>query len=186
MADIHDTQINEVWKPIPGHIKYEVSNMGRVRSIRKGIVMKASLTNRGYPMLALGRGPRFYIHRLVMLAFIGPCPEGYEVNHKDYNRQNPKLENLEYVTGKQNRDYSHANIVASRARGDRSGPRTRPEAFPIGEQKWNAKLNPEKVKMIRLLREEHKITLKQLASQFGVDNKVIRNVCNRVTWKHVP
>ncbi len=59
--------------------------------------------NSGYPMKI------FYpevegnlVHRLVMAAFIGPCPEGYEVMHKDDNRANARLDNLCYGTHQEN------------------------------------------------------------------------------------
>lgn len=101
----------EEWLPIPGYDgDYEVSNLGRVRSyIRPGFggrsdaprFIGGGLNSSGYPDVTLRKQHRT-IHRLVMLAFVGPCPEGQEVRHLDGSRDNPRLENLAYGTRKEN------------------------------------------------------------------------------------
>lgn len=98
--------MDEIWKPVPGFVKYEVSNLGRVRrcvpgrSTRIGKVLKPQPKN-GYFTVLLS-GPNGFkhrsVHRLVAAAFLGPCPDGYEVNHKDRVRSNNRLDNLEYMT----------------------------------------------------------------------------------------
>ena len=99
--------MTEVWKPIPGYKGYEVSNLGRVRSLdrylpdgrrRKGTVLRASIDTGGYPTVTLGHRGQHRVHRIVMLAFCGPVPEGKEVCHLDGNRQNNAIPNLRYDT----------------------------------------------------------------------------------------
>lgn len=102
----------EEWKPIVGfETNYEVSNQGRVRRIWRG---SGKIVNRplsplktkfGYFRVCLFKeDARKYchIHRLVMAAFIGALPEGMQVNHKDGDKENNSLENLEYVTAAEN------------------------------------------------------------------------------------
>lgn len=106
--------MKEIWKPVPGYEgKYEVSNMGRVWSIpritprgkRGGNFLRLVDNGKGYlaaPLTHNGRSQKVYVHRLVVLAHRGPIPEGQEVNHKDGDKSNNTLRNLELVTHSQN------------------------------------------------------------------------------------
>ena len=109
---------NEQWKAIEGYEgKYEVSDYGRVKSLTRryagaGGIMRGSNHVGGYRNVNLsehGRARRFLIHRLVMAAFVSPCPDGLEVNHLDGDKHNNHLSNLEYVTRSEN--LLHANRV---------------------------------------------------------------------------
>jgi hypothetical protein len=104
----------EVWRPIPGW-PYEASSEGRIRrtaagcSTRPGRILKAGACHRpnGYLQVRLSRGHRdrtrtFCVHQLVTLAFIGPIPNGWHTNHRDADKQNNRVENLEYVTPAEN------------------------------------------------------------------------------------
>lgn len=104
----------EEWRPIPGW-PYEASSSGRIRrstggcSTRVGRVLKVSARHRpgGYPQVRLSRGSRdqsrtFCVHQLVALAFYGPLPDGWHTNHKDGDKENNRVENLEYVTPAEN------------------------------------------------------------------------------------
>lgn len=97
--------MEEIWKPIKGfEDKYEVSNLGNVRN-NKGLVLKYYIINSGYKALKLfngAKGKAHLIHRLVAQAFI-PNVEGLPmVNHKDSDRFNNTVENLEWVTAQRN------------------------------------------------------------------------------------
>ena len=112
----------EIWKDVVGYEGYyQVSNMGNVRSVDryvphknfgqkfcKGGLMATHITNSGYVSVNLCKNNRYKsydIHRLVALAFIGFCGSKMEVNHKDENKQNNAVENLEWVTREQNEAY---------------------------------------------------------------------------------
>lgn len=110
------------WKPIPDTPGYSVSNTGLVRSEHRVLMMKNGVqktvtqkilspfsAGSGYLMVHLGNAKREYIHRLVALAFIGEPPCGTEVNHKDENKHNNRVDNLEYLTRSQNRRYGTRN-----------------------------------------------------------------------------
>lgn len=109
--------MEEIWKDIEGYEGlYQVSNMGRVRSLRKNIILKKSITNRGYErvVLFIGNKPKgFTVHRLVAMAFI-PNPDNLpQVNHKDENKTNNCAGNLEWCTQEYNHNYGTINIRIS-------------------------------------------------------------------------
>ena len=95
----------ERWKPVPSFEGlYSVSDWGNVRR-DGGNELNAWTSSTGYPIVRLSDGlrrPMVHVHRLVMAAFVGPCPVNKEVNHKDGIKSNPRLENLEYVTRSEN------------------------------------------------------------------------------------
>lgn len=105
----------EEWRNIPGHDKYQVSNEGRVRSLKTNRILSSCSCN-GYRQVGLysdGKQKTITIHRLVALAFLGDRPMGIdgrrnEVNHKDGDRANNRLSNLEYVTRAENVIHSYA------------------------------------------------------------------------------
>lgn len=99
---------NEMWEPVKDYEGiYEVSNLGRVRTLRTNKIMSPKHVNR-YLALRLakeGKLKQKYIHRLVAEAFI-PNPENLpQVNHKDENPKNNSVDNLEWCTGKYNVNY---------------------------------------------------------------------------------
>ena len=100
-------KMTEEWKAIPGFDgKYLVSNMGRVLNVNNGL-KKPYVTKKGYLKVGLSNGRDHYekrrVHRLVAEAFL-PNPDGLpEVNHKDLNKTNNVVTNLEWVTGEENR-----------------------------------------------------------------------------------
>lgn len=103
----------EVWKPVVGYEGlYDVSNLGRMRRSlndsggRAGKILSPKLSTKGYFRAELysgsGRFKRPYIHRLVLEAFVEPCPPGHQADHKDFDRVNNCLENLQWLPVDQN------------------------------------------------------------------------------------
>lgn len=121
----------ERWLPVVGYEGfYEVSDLGRVRSLRRmttkgmqgGRVRKPQPAGKGYLSVTLSmRGviKAQYVHQMVLAAFIGPCPEGMEVLHGDDNRTNNWLSNLRYDTHKRNQE--EASERGRSAFGERNG-----------------------------------------------------------------
>lgn len=105
----------EEWRPVPGFPGYEVSSRGRVRSVsriiavvgqsprvRQGQNLICRPGKVGYPTVVLGRGNRRLVHRLVLEAFVGPCPPGMEACHNDGTRTNNHVDNLRWGTRQEN------------------------------------------------------------------------------------
>ena len=105
----------EFWKPVLGYEgHYQVSNFGRVKSIRFGKerILKPFTNKDGYLLVTLsknGTHKKFQVHRLVALHFL-PNPDNLpEVNHKDENKLNNNAENLEWCNRKFNINYGTRN-----------------------------------------------------------------------------
>ena len=100
----------EIWKNIKNYeSEYQISNLGRIKSIRAGKIMKNVLDNNGYLICTLsvsGKRKKFAIHRLVADAFIDNIFNKQQVNHIDGNKQNNISSNLEWVTPKENTNHA--------------------------------------------------------------------------------
>lgn len=97
------TMTDEIWKPIPGHLGYEVSDMGRVRSLKRqdAHILKPSRDPKGYYGVGLCNDGKMVfkkVHYLVMLTFVGPRPDGLETCHGPGGQGDNRLGNLRYDT----------------------------------------------------------------------------------------
>jgi hypothetical protein len=109
----------ELWRAIPEHPEFEVSDAGGVRALartrltktRWGGMRTMHIQGRnisgwccnGYRAVVLSRGKQEYVHRLVALVFIGPAPDGpAEVNHINGDKSDNRVSNLEWVTHGEN------------------------------------------------------------------------------------
>ena len=108
--------MQEIWKDISGFEGfYEISSYGRVRSVKSGKILSTSKCGgcRGYLSVCLSKNGKRYgklVHRLVAEAFI-PAIEGLsEVNHKDEDKTNNRVDNLEFCDHKYNMNYGTRNI----------------------------------------------------------------------------
>jgi hypothetical protein len=116
-------QIKE-WKDIPGYEGlYQASNLGNIKSLQKysgkGIghltkekILKQVLGTYGYFKIKLykdGKPKTFEVHKLVCMAFLNHTPCGHElvVNHKDLNKQNNNVCNLELISQRENSNMRH-------------------------------------------------------------------------------
>lgn len=101
----------EIWKDIEGYEGlYKVSSLGRVLSVKRDKIMKLIPIKRGYLVVNLSKNNKmsqFRVQRLVAKAFI-PNPLDYPIiNHKDEDKTNNKVENLEWCDVRYNNEYSN-------------------------------------------------------------------------------
>jgi hypothetical protein len=86
----------EEWRPVFGHdARYEVSNLGRIKSLPRRVkfgnqfrttnlkILKLNDNGKGYKYVTVERNKNKYVHIAVAESFIGQIPAGFEVNHKD-------------------------------------------------------------------------------------------------------
>ena len=98
----------ETFKDIPGYTGYQISDLGRVRSTKykKPRFLSTHINKRtGYPTVRLyenNKGKTYELHKLVMLTFVGPCPDGMCVLHRVSDCTNCALSNLHYGTQSEN------------------------------------------------------------------------------------
>jgi hypothetical protein len=163
----------EQWKDIEGFEGiYKVSSKGRVWSYAygSGKERRFSITNRGYALIILQLHGKVYkgesVHRLVAKAFI-PNPEGKAtVNHIDGNKLNNSVENLEWVTQKDNVKHAYRT-------GLKKGLR--------GENNPSAMLTEEQVIEIRGL----VLSQEKIASMYGVTRGCIKGIKENKTWRYL-
>lgn len=97
---------------IPG--TYEISNKGKVRNKVTGLILKTGIDRYGYEKINLSiKGKKYYttIHRLVARAFLPAIPDKTQVNHKDGNKLNNHVDNLEWVNAKENVGHSYEKLL---------------------------------------------------------------------------
>lgn len=115
--------MEEIWKTIPGYEDYEISNYGRVKrkcKTQEDIlgrkcnynekILKPSNDKDGYLFVSLRKdkkGKSFRVHRLVASAFVPNVNNHPQVNHKDENKANNMVDNLEWCDNKYNSNYGN-------------------------------------------------------------------------------
>jgi hypothetical protein len=170
-----------VRKEIPGFPGYFVDADGSVWSRRKlfrpGVApfwrhMKISIRPDGYGVVGLrpqtnSKVKVFYVHRLMLETFVGPCPEGMIACHNDGNPRNNTASNLRWDTPANNSQDSVRHGV-----------------IPKGSKAVSSKLKEADIPLIRQLRE-HGFTHQKIADLFDVNEVSIRDIIHGVTWKHV-
>lgn len=176
--------MKEIWKPVPGFPGYEVSNTGKVRSwLSKNIykkcndnplILKQRIANyRGsYFFVRLrknGKYSQMVIHKLVLTAFIGNRPKGYECRHLDGNPQNNNLSNLKWGTSKDNKNDLRKH----------GGHMNR------GEKNGMSKLTTKDVNHIRFLLNNSNLSQIKIGKIYGVNGSLVCNISQKKYWRHI-
>jgi len=166
----------EIWKVISCGL-YEVSNFGRVRRAKPGIhtyvgkLVIPGVGKTGYLHIGLYRGSgrpnkTTKVAKLVAENFIGPRPRGMEINHKDGNKQNNAVWNLEYVTHKENIRHS----IELGLRG------------VLGEENPNAKLKFSTVVKIRRAVSTGRLSRRAIARKYNTSLGAVQDIVHRRSW----
>lgn len=171
----------EIWKWVPGYEPlYEISDQGNLRSRYNtghisNILRKTPKLLKGgnlpdgrkfYTLIKNGQKKYKYAHQIVMLAFVGPRPEGKEVCHNNGKNTDNRLKNLRYATHKE-------NIEDKKKHG----------THQVGENTSGAKLREDQV--VEIFSKKHKNSSKSLGVKYNVSHKTIEDIFYGVTWTHV-
>lgn len=165
----------EIWKDIEGwEGKYQVSNLGRVKSFygRKEKIMNARANKKSMRVGLCDYKNKilkdYRVHRLVAAAFI-PNPHNHPIiNHIDNDWTNNKASNLEWCT--QQHNIQHA---------------VNQKRHTIGEKSHFSKLSLTNVLWIRDNYNKGVISVNAMATKFGVHRETIRKIAKREIWKHI-
>lgn len=178
--------MSEEWRLLPNGY-YAVSSHGRVRRelpgrgrARAGNILKPAKGGPGYLMVSTvpdgeKRQPG-YLHHLIAEVFLGPRPHGMQVNHKDGDKTNNHVLNLEYVTPGQN--MAHAYRIGLRKPPSVGANRN------VGASNGMAKLTEEDVRTIRADLVSGKRRA-EIAQDFRVCLTVVDYIAQGKRWRHV-
>lgn len=163
-------------RPIPEYPGYWVTSHGDVYSAMRGqlVLRKAFPEGLGYMAIKMwnnGKKLGKKVHRLVLSAFVGPCPNGMECDHIDGNPSNNDISNLQWITHQENHDRS-IRMNGSRAQA--------------GELNGAAVLTERDVAEIRQLYWECGVKQRPLARAWKVCQYTIGAAVSGKTWKHMP
>lgn len=95
----------QIWKVIKDYPMYSVSNLGSIKNNKTGRILKQLNDNRGYLQVRLynnGKAKTYKVHKIVFETFKGKITNKMVINHKDGNKYNNSLKNLECVTQQYN------------------------------------------------------------------------------------
>jgi len=159
----------ELFKIISAYPKYEISDQGRVRSLKTGNFLVWVDNGKGYKMVHLYNSDRpqgrlCLVHRLVLSTFKRIDNPDLDVNHIDGNKANNKLENLEWVTKSENTRHAHfTGLFNSRN-----------------------KLTVDQVKEIKkLVLEENRETYAKIGERFGVSHSIAHKIANGKLYSYI-
>jgi hypothetical protein len=160
----------EIWKSVVGSDGYYlVSSFGEIKN-KYGHTMRISIDKKGYATINLSKatGVSRYVHRVVAQNFI-PNPENkLQVNHKDGNKKNNKISNLEWATPKENIDHSYGLITAR-----------------IGQRHSQAYLTDAQARQIYHLGNNTKLKPKEIGDMFGFSHKIVGKIINKRSYKRI-
>ena len=176
-----ETTTPERWLSIPGFPDYSVSDLGRIRHDR-------SHSNFSWNRRILSlNGCRKYlhvdlwneriehhrpIHALVLLTFVGPRPSGLQINHRNGDKHDNRLENLHYCTASENVQHAIKHLG-------------RNERIARGEDVGTSKLTIRQVCAIRREYAKGKTTHRALGRKYSVHHSQVGRIIRRQWWKHV-
>ncbi len=167
------------WRDVIGYERfYRISEFGETMRVgskmgaKVGRILSTHFTKNGYKLVDLygegGARKKFLVHRLVAAAWIGPRPDGLDVNHKDGNKENNHYGNLEYMTRSDNMLHASRNGLVNYATGENA---------PTAVMTWG------RVREMRRLYVPGKVGYKRLAKQFGISIGAAHCIVKGRTWK---
>jgi hypothetical protein len=172
----------EEWRPVPDYPHYEVSSLGNVRGwlrsdghggvVRRGhprswVFKPFSTYYRVANLWTDGKFRKFYVHELVLLAFVGPRPPGLDIAHLNGDQIDNRLENLAYVTHQENMRQA---IGHGRTTAGTRNPRAVLTDAMVEEMRW---------------RRAGGESCCRIAVDYGVSAKAVSHICIGNSWAHI-
>lgn len=140
-----------------------VTRDGQIQNTKTGNWLKGDVNNCGYRRIQVNN-KRFFVHRLVAMAYL-PNPDNLpQVNHKDGNKKNNHVNNLEWCCGSHNQQHRYYELKKD-----------------LGEDNSNSKLTEEAVRDIR----SGRMSGRAFARFYNISQTLVRKIIARTTWKHV-
>ena len=163
--------MQEVWKEIPGfETKYAVSSFGNVKNLKRNKLLSPSKSKSNHYLkfsLGLGKKDKMWtipVHRLVAMTFL-PNPYNLpEVHHIDHNKENNRLDNLQWVS-------KSDNIKAAIAAGKHNG------GFKVGIKHHSGKFTDTQIKWMRELHKEG-YTYSEICEIFEISRGTLSEIIN--------
>jgi hypothetical protein len=169
------------WRDIPNCPGYQASPCGQIRSTERrvifvdgrsrvfpGRVLRQGNHSAGYMSVAIGKNNTRTVHTLIAETFIGPA-NGRWVNHKNGNKRDNRVENLEWCSPSDNQRHAVAAGLCPKP------------PLKRGTDQHKAKLDEEKVRQIRA-QYANGAGIARLAREHGVGESTVRHVVQRNTW----
>lgn len=153
--------------------RYIVTGEGKVYSLNRNRFMKFDINNCGYERVELRvnhKPKKFFVHRLVAQMFIDNPNNLKVINHKDGNKLNNNVENLEWTTQSRNVLHAYETGLAYHHKG---------------EDMYSSKLKETDVYRIFELRDKEKWTFQRIADKMNVTLSCVHSIYKRRTWKHL-
>ena len=173
--------MDEIWKPLVYQnnefANFEVSNTGKLRNIKTGTTYRQYKNHQGYYQVCVSLGGRnakkvFKIHRAVAETFIVKVKDKPIINHKDGNKENNNVDNLEWVTAQENTIHAiHAGLIT----------------YKSGTEVSQAKFTEEQVRYIKsnYIKHDKEFGCNALAKKFNVEHSIISRIIHNKTYKNI-
>jgi len=164
-----------MYKKIEGFKNYSISKNGNVRNDITGRILKDCNHSHGYSVVHLGKNNPQYVHRLVAKAFICNDLNKPEVNHKDGNKKNNNVSNLEWVTSSENKIHAEKLNLSNHSDKQRIAMSKRSKRTNFGNN--NAiKISIDEASEIVEAYENKNATVLDIAEYLSVHKTTIYNI----------
>ena len=167
--------MGEMWKTCIENCRYKVSSYGRVKRVSGGQgaqankILKPWKHYKGYLQIRVGSKKCYKVHRLIAAAFIGPCPKGKQVNHKDGIKKHNHAANLEYVTPSENIYHGYKIGLIDRK----------------GSKHPQTSLTEKDVKKIIKLYNETDLFQREIGEMYGIEQSTVSQIVRGISWSHI-
>lgn len=169
--------MKEIWKGLIYNKEnfskfYEISNYGQLRNSRTKHIVKLNTNHKNYKYYVATLGSRknkkaFLIHRAVACTFIINPYNLPIINHKDGNKSNNNINNLEWCTNRDNIIHAMQNNLLKMN----------------GTNNHQSKFTEKQIKEIRKIRSEQNISYRKIANMYNVSHITIMNICKNKTYQ---